>query len=162
MARAAIGRIAVALQPTRGQLWGRRLLGFSIVSTVIIVAIADVFNRTHLFNPDWAPHARFHNGMQAWTLLLVSIVSWRGLMKHRYGVAAIAPATFWPGLWLSLPIPGTTVYATEAMAEAGIPINLILATIWLALTGLGYWLANRPDQTPKALPAHGAKSGGRP
>lgn len=130
------------------QLWGRRILGFSIVTTVLIVAVADVFNATHLFNPDWPPHARFHNAMQAWTLLLVSIVSWVGLRRGHYGIAAIAPATFWPSLWLSLPIPGTTIYATPGMAEAGIPINLILAALWLAITALGYRLA-----TQSAAPA---------
>lgn len=125
------------------RVWGRRVLGFGIVTTVLIVAVVDVFNSTHLFNPDWPPHARFHNAMQAWTLLLVSVVSWIGLQRGQYGVAAIAPATFWPSLWLSVPIPGTTSYATPAMAEAGIPINLIIAAIWLALTVTGYRLATR-------------------
>ena len=48
--------------------WGRAILGFSIITTVGIVAAADVFNETHLFNPAWPPHARFHNAMQASTL----------------------------------------------------------------------------------------------
>jgi hypothetical protein len=125
------------------QLWRRRILGFSIVTTVLIVAVADPFNTTHLFNPAWPPHARFHNGMQAWTLLLVSIVSWVGRRRGHQGIAAVAPATFWPSLWLSRPIPGTTVYATPATAEAGIAINLILGVLWLAVTALGDRLSTR-------------------
>lgn len=140
---------------------GRWILGFTIVTTLVIVAIADVFNKTHLFNPDWPPHARFHNAMQAWTLLLVSLVSFAALIRRRYGIATIAPATFWPGLWLSLPVPGTTVYATPAMAEAGIPINLILAAIWLALTALGYQLATQGTRTASNAPSK-AQIGTRP
>lgn len=135
------------------QAWGRAILGFSIVTTVLIVAVADVFTPTHLFNPAWPPHARFHNAMQAWTLLLVSVVSFAGLLRGRYDVAAIAPATFWPGLWLSLPVPGTTVYATDAAAEGGIPINLVIAALWLALTALGYRLATRPGTAARAAMA---------
>jgi hypothetical protein len=122
---------------------GRWMLGFAIVTTVLIVAVADVFNRTHLFNEAWPPHARFHNAMQASTLLLTSCVSLWGLWRGHHGVAAIAPATFWPGLFIALPVPGTTVYATDAMREAGVPINLILAAVWLALTWAGYRLATR-------------------
>ena len=123
------------------QSWGRRILGFVIVTTVLIVAVADVFNGTHLFNPAWPPHARFHNAMQASTLLLVSLASFWGLQRDRYEIAVIAPATFWPGLFMALPVPGTTVYATDAMAEAGVPINLVLAAIWLGLTWAGWRLA---------------------
>ena len=135
------------------QAWGRALLGVSIVTTVVIVAIADVFNATHLFNPAWPPHARFHNAMQAWTLLLVSVVSFVGLLRGQYGVAVIAPATFWPGLWLSVPVPGTTLYATDALAESGIPINLIIAAALLALTALGYQLATLPMRSAQAAEA---------
>ena len=123
------------------QIWGRRLLGFTIITTVLIVAVADVFNSTHLFNPLWPPHARFHNAMQASTLLLVSLVSFWGLRQDRYEIAVIGPATFWLGLFMALPVPGTTVYATDALAESGIPINLILAAIWLSMTWVGWRLA---------------------
>jgi hypothetical protein len=120
---------------------GRLLMGVAIVGTILIVAVADIFNGTHLFNPDWPPHARFHNAMQAWTLLLVSCVSLAGLLRGRIGVAAIAPATFWPSLWLSWPVPGTTPYASPALADLGVPVNLVIAVLMLALTALAAHLA---------------------
>lgn len=129
----------------------RGLLGFAIVGTVAIVAVADVFNATHLFNPYWPGHARFHIGMQFTTLLLVSAASlWAltgPLARGRALLAALAPATFWPGLFVAYAIPGTDVFAREALREMGVPVNLILAGVFLALTALGVALAR--DAAPK-------------
>lgn len=116
---------------------GKALLGFAIVATVAIVAIADVFNATHLFNPDWPGHARFHIGMQFTTLVLVSLFSLAALRRGQVWAAALAPGSFWPGLFVAYLIPGTDVYASEALRELGVPINLLLAAVLLGITGLG-------------------------
>lgn len=127
---------------------GLALIGFSTVATVVIVAIADVFNATHLFNPDWPGHARFHIGMQFTTLLLVSGVSFAALTLARGAVqpwpAALAPATFWPGLLVAWAIPGTDPYASEALRATGVPINIALAVLFLILTSAGLALARAP------------------
>jgi hypothetical protein len=132
--------------------WGVRLLGFSIVTTVVIFAIADVFNSEHLFNPNWPPHARLHNAMQATTLAILSGVSLYALMRRprsraTLAVAALAPASFWPGLLIAPLVPGTSLYASEALRSLGFPINLVIAIVWLILTATAYLLAVRglPD-----------------
>ena len=71
----------------------RGILLFSLVTTVIIVAVADVFNSTHLFNLSWPAHARFHIGMQFTTLVLVSLASFYGWKRHLNSLAALAPIT---------------------------------------------------------------------
>lgn len=119
---------------------GKALLGFSIVATVAIVAIADVFNATHLFNPDWPGHARFHIGMQFTTLVLVSLYSLAALMRGQIFSAALAPGSFWPGLFVAYLIPGTDVYASQALRELGVPINLLLAVVLLGVTVTGILL----------------------
>ncbi|MGL5839239.1 MAG: DUF6640 family protein [Sphingorhabdus sp.] len=131
---------------------GRWLLGFVITATVVVVAIADVFNATHLFNPAWPPHARFHNAMQAGTLLLMSAASLWGLARHNHVLAALAPATFWPGLFIALPVPGTSVHASPELAQLPIPINLAIAAASLALTALGYWLASSDKRVAPEAP----------
>ncbi|ACK73129.1 hypothetical protein PCC7424_4770 [Gloeothece citriformis PCC 7424] len=50
-------------------MFWKNLLIFCNLATVVIVAIADALNKTHLFNPAWPGHARFHIGMQFTTLL---------------------------------------------------------------------------------------------
>ncbi|PYC22764.1 hypothetical protein DMO17_14995 [Aquipseudomonas alcaligenes] len=127
---------------------GKSLLGFAIVATVLIVAIADVFNATHLFNPDWPGHARFHIGMQFTTLLLVSLFSLAALLQGQVWAAALAPASFWPGLFVAYVIPGTDVYASEALRELGVPINLLLAAVLLVVTVLGVMLQRSGARFP--------------
>ncbi|MHC8366927.1 hypothetical protein ACYZT9_14015 [Pseudomonas sp. ZT5P21] len=127
---------------------GKALLGFAVVATVAIVAIADVFNATHLFNPDWPGHARFHIGMQFTTLVLVSLFSLAALRRGQVWAAALAPASFWPGLFVAFLIPGTDVYASEALRELGVPINLLLAAVLLGITGLGIALQASKERRP--------------
>ena len=126
----------------RSRRLGHGLLLFSILGTVAIVAIADVFNATHLFNPDWPGHARFHIGMQFTTLVLVSAASLWGLLRlDSPALAALAPASFWPGLFVAWAIPGTDVYASEHLRTIGVPINLVLAAVFLGITALGFRLS---------------------
>jgi hypothetical protein len=133
----------MSAQPdVRRRRLGYGLLLFAIVGTVAVVALADVFNATHLFNPDWPGHARFHIGMQFTTLVLVSAASLWGLLRlGSPALAALAPASFWPGLFVAWAIPGTDVYASEALRGVGVPINLVLAAVFLGLTALGYRLS---------------------
>lgn len=123
----------------------RALLFFSVVGTVVIVAIADVFNSTHLFNPDWPAHARFHIAMQFTALALISCASFGALFgqasRPKAWLAALAPVTFWPGLIVAWAVPGTDPYATEALRAVGVPINIVLAVIFLGLVALGIFLS---------------------
>ena len=43
-------------------------------------------------------------------------------------------------------IPGTDVYASEALRELGTPINLILAAVLLGITGLGVVLQRSKER----------------
>lgn len=108
-------------------------------------ALADVVNELHLFNPDWPPHARFHNAMQGTALLLMSVVSFVALFGplswRKALVASLAPITFWPGLLVAWFVPGTSPYASKALEEIGVPINMGLAAVFILLTLGGLCLA---------------------
>jgi hypothetical protein len=70
------------------------------------------------------------------------------LTPRQAWLAALAPATFWPGLFAAHAIPGTDVYASDALRAVGVPVNLVLAGLFLGLTALGVWLVPRPEPLP--------------
>lgn len=70
----------------------RVILSGAAIGTIIGTGRADL-NSTHVFNPGWPPHARFHNatgwGTVAGSQLLALWLLWRpGLLP-----AALVPAT---------------------------------------------------------------------
>ncbi len=137
--------------------WGRILITFVIVSGAIISAIAD-WNTSHLFNPEWIGHARYHDAAMLNLLCGVSVLSlwlmWRRSKEPDVGVkvATLIPIIFWAAFfyttWL---VPGTSLNAgnEEPAFFAGVPMypNVILAGINIVLSSLGYWLYRRERLT---------------
>ncbi len=126
-------------------------IGAWIITLVAVVAIVGPFaadwNETHIYNPRWTPHAKFHN---AQTMLLgvglgVSALwfVWRrnGDRKSNLLAAVIFAALYWITQAGSITFPGTAFFDPEfAMA---IPIQPIIDVIALGLIGVGYYLESR-------------------
>jgi hypothetical protein len=79
----------------------------------IIAFVAFQWNTTHVFNPKWHPHARFHavqlglffialSGIGLW-LLWASAIS----PPTAAWLAAAVPLVFWGGEFAALLVPGT-------------------------------------------------------
>lgn len=112
------------------------------------------WNRTHLFNPKWTPHAKFHDAM---TILLGSLLGAGGvyLLQKKGGDQAmqlkwgtLLPAFFWAAQAGSFAFPGAKGLEAEfpelipkigtvKLNEA--PVSLLM----LALLGAGYLLAKK-------------------
>lgn len=115
--------------------------------TVASNFVAD-WNRTHLFNPNWPPHARFHD---AWTIILGTALGTGSiyfLRKGETGTAALLPALFLCAQAGSFVFPGTGGLASEfpdlVPEIAGMRINEAhFSAMMLALTAIGYGLARR-------------------
>lgn len=129
---------------------GRRILNLVAVTTVVGGFAAD-WNHTHLLNPAWPPHARFHDAM---TIALGGLLGAGALYAlNRPGSApgrdatlgALLPAAFWASMGLAFSFPGTQglqaefphlvprirgVWIDERFAAGGA----------LALTAIGYGL----------------------
>lgn len=130
---------------------GRILLTTVLLDTGIVSTIVD-WNSSHLFNPTWPPHARFHDVAMLNLLNGVCIIAlwlmWRRSTEPEIGVrvAALVPVIFWGAFfYTTLLIPGTSLRATAdefVPSLAGFPLypNVIIAAINVVLSVLGYWL----------------------
>ena len=129
------------------------MLSGAAIGTIIGTGRADL-NRTHVFNPDWPPHARFHGaagwGTVAGSQLVALWLIWRPgepraerdlAIKAASLLAVIAWAPFFPALIT----PGTAVEdeADHLARVAGVPANLVPAALVPVLAGLGYLLHRR-------------------
>src|SRR5215210_3022242 len=98
---------------------GRSLLASAAALTAAGGFLAD-WNRTHLFNPEWPPHARFHDAL---TMALGSLLGACGLyflvgkMGERsdsdLALGALLPSIFWVAQGASFAFPGAEGFEAE-------------------------------------------------
>ena len=131
----------------------RLVLSGAAVGTIAGTARADL-NRTHVFNPAWPAHARFHGaagwGTVAGTQLLALWLLWHstaspGERELAVRTAALLPVIAWAPFFTALAIPGTAVEDQPGHLPrvGGVPLNLVPATLVPALAAVGYLLHRR-------------------
>jgi hypothetical protein len=130
---------------------GRILLSVVLVSTAVVSVAVD-WNASHIFSPDWVPHARFHDvamlNLLCGVCLLGLWLLWRRSPEPEIGarVAALIPIIFWSAFfYTTLLVPGTSLNASlkETPPQIlGIPVypNVVIALISVTLALVGYWL----------------------
>ncbi|MBD2102831.1 DUF6640 family protein [Leptolyngbya sp. FACHB-261] len=133
---------------------GRILLSVVVLNTAVVSTLVD-WNASHLFNPEWHPHARFHDVAMLWLLASMSVVAlwllWRRSREPYIStlVATLVPVLFWlPFFFTTALVPGTSLNAdpNEALPQLlGITIypNVVVAAINEILAGVGFWLYQR-------------------
>lgn len=133
---------------------GRVLLSLSALSAMIGAYVAD-WNETHIYNPRWPPHAKFHN---AQTMLLGTALGlltvyflwskrWRDDPKG-LEVGTILSAIYWLTQAGSPLFPGAALidpeFADRIPYIAGMPFNqLALDVLFLGLVAVGFFLERR-------------------
>jgi uncharacterized protein DUF6640 len=148
----------------RSGLAGRLLLSFVAVVTSISPILAD-FNETHIFNPAWLPHARFHSGMSismGFGLGLIALwLLWRRSTDPTLALRAAAwiDALYWLAFIPARLVPGTALVdpGHDMPRPLGIHVNFFIALLGIALTAAGYWLASR--SVPPARPQSALDAG---
>jgi hypothetical protein len=137
---------------------GRKALRALALITAISGFAAD-WNRTHLFNPAWPPHARFHDAM---TIALGTGLGGSGLYLLRNGadrrevaVGAALPALFWGSMGAAFAFPGTAGLEAEfpqyVPRVGGVWINeRFPSAVMTAAAAVAYALERRGarDRTP--------------
>lgn len=128
----------------------RLVLSGAAFGTIVGTARADL-NSTHVFNPSWPPHARFHSaagwGTVAGSQLLALWLLWRPGRGARDDDLAVSAAALLPAIaWL--PFFGAPAARGAAVEDepghlariAGVPVNLVAAAAIPAIAALGYAL----------------------
>jgi hypothetical protein len=127
---------------------GRLLLTTVAALTTVGGFLAD-WNRTHLFNPDWAPHAKSHD---AQTILLGSLLGACGLYflrtrgkdpERNLGLGALLPSFFWVSQGASFAFPKAEGLEAEFPEKVprvkGMWVNeRFSSALMLALIAAGY------------------------
>lgn len=136
---------------------GKFILSFVLVIGATVATVVD-FNTTHLFNPAWHPHARFHDALFLLFLDAASLIAlwllWRKSSEPGLGVkvaALFAMAAWTPFFYIETLIPGTSLLASEnvpVLKLGGMTFapNLVIAAALVLLTVIAYWLAHDAGQ----------------
>jgi len=131
---------------------GKWVMTFVLVAGAVVSTAVD-WNETHLFNPAWHPHARFHDALFLMILDAMSLVVlwllWRRSAEPEIGlkVAALFAAAVWtPFFYIEALIPGTSLLASDSVPVLKVGSmtfapNLVVAAVLFLLTLVAYWLA---------------------
>jgi len=129
---------------------GRTLLSVAATATAPVGLLAD-FNASHIFNPAWAPHARFHGVLFAATMAvngwLALWLLWgraaAGERRLRATTAALLTGTLWGVFFLAWLVPSVSIWPDGFVQRAPVNGNLVLAGLVVALSFAGWRLERR-------------------
>ena len=141
---------------SRPALAPRLLVSFVAVVTMVSPYIAD-WNATHIHNPTWPPHAKFHNaqtmllGLALGACALATV--WRRSSDPRLHLrfAALFGALYWITQLGSITFPGTAY--TDPGSGRGLLFGLVPGQVFaglvqLALLGVALGLDGRVSARP--------------
>ncbi|KAI1185214.1 hypothetical protein F5B17DRAFT_442039 [Nemania serpens] len=139
---------------------GRILLTIDSLMLIILSPIMD-YSPSHIFNPNWPPHAKFHNGQTITLSVLLGLATlfyaWRpaatAALKREYMLAsALAGSAYWVAGLCAILYPGTAGLDPE-FGGPGFPQGPLFA-LAAVFAVLGSWL-----DAPTAGSAGGKEKG---
>ena len=104
------------------------------------------WNHTHIYNPHWPPHAKFHN---AQTMLLGTAIGLLALWVlwaqpaaalQKLRLATILASFYWLTQAGAILFPGTALVDPEFAHPGQLPAQLIVDVVMLGLLALAYAL----------------------
>ncbi|MBS0603657.1 MAG: hypothetical protein JSS60_01325 [Verrucomicrobia bacterium] len=130
--------------------WAKRLISFCAAVTILLPTVMDL-NSTHMTNPMWAPHARFHWSIQWYSITMLNAVALYLLWGRYEGsgtrlatvIAGISPLLFWGNFFPSLLMPGTSPWPDGVEPFSSLPPNVYIAALITLLCSLGIGLDAR-------------------
>ncbi len=130
---------------------GKVLLSVIALFTIVAPILAD-WNATHIYNPAWSPHAKFHNAQTMAMAVLLGITAlyflWRERNRKADLLAAILFASlYWVSQVIAFTFPGVA-WTDANLLQPGqslsdFPIQLKLDAVLFAVIGVCTWLILR-------------------
>jgi hypothetical protein len=140
----------------RMPLISRILFCFVSVYLVIGAHIAD-YSHTHLLNPRWPPHAKFHDGQTLmFSVFLAALTLFFAIKKTHDRTATLIATTsfaalYWVTQALAIVYPGTAFvdpeFDTPRAYLLGLPAQVTIDIIALSLIAVAAYLAARRSST---------------
>jgi hypothetical protein len=129
---------------------GRLLISLAVIATAVIPIRSD-WNDSHIFSPQWSPHARFHGVVSiGMPVLLAPVALW--LLWRRSAdptpsatAAALLPIAYWGPFFVARFTPGAALIdpGHHLKRIAGVPSPLFGAAATMLLAGLGWYVDQR-------------------
>lgn len=142
---------------TMMQTFVRATLTVLLIATSVVSVLVD-WNDSHVFHPDWHPHARFHDIVLLLFLVGLSLLAiWLLWRKGAEPSIAVVVAMgillcFWGSFFAAAAIPGSSPVAhvgEEPARLLGIPLhtNMVIATVTCIATLIcgALWWRHRPE-----------------
>ena len=125
-------------------------IGKILITLVAIWATAGSYifdwNKTHIYNPRWPPHAKFHNAQTMLLGTMIGLLSlyvlWlqKGDKITMLRLSAILASFYWITQAGAILFPGTALIDPEFAHPGQLPAQLIVDVVMLVMLGVGYML----------------------
>jgi hypothetical protein len=129
-----------------------------LVSLVSLVTIFGAFlfdwDETHIFNPNWPPHAKFHNGQTMSMGVALGLLSlyllWRKktISNFEFNIAVLISSLYWLTQASAIFYPGTDFFDPNTVNlprshAFGLPIQVVLQLALYSLLGSALAIRSR-------------------
>lgn len=128
-----------------------RLIFTVIGVTLPVAAHAADMNQTHIYNPHWPPHAKFHTGQTlSMSLLLggltISLAWWpSNNVPLTVAVAAVAASLYFIAQSTAILYPNTAYFDPEFKPQTvrGVLLAIVIDVVYLSAVVVASWLGFR-------------------
>jgi len=126
----------------------RLLVTIVALITLFGAYIAD-WNHTHIFNPRWPPHAKFHNAQTMLFGAVLGLLSlwflWfqKGDKWSTFKLAVVFASLYWITQAAAILFPGTALFDPEFSYPGQLPVQFILDGVLYLMLIVAYVLESR-------------------
>lgn len=128
----------------------RLTVGRTLVTLVALFwalgAIGADFNDTHVFNPAWLPHARFHAAFQLVLTACTAAIAIRLVWSPQLGYGTLLTAIYPLAFFVTPLVPGVAFSdpGQPVREIAGMPGQVAMATVTLGILALAAFITRPP------------------